>query len=33
VVAAPTVRTTLEVTAADIEYLARRIIEGLPPAP
>lgn len=38
VTAAPVVRRTLsfggsDVTAADIRYLARRVIEGLPPAP
>ncbi|MEU4220811.1 hypothetical protein [Actinoplanes sp. NPDC026623] len=32
-IAASVVTAPLEPTAADIEYLARRIIEGLPPAP
>ena len=33
VVAAPVVRATLDPNAAEIRYLARQIIEGLPPAP
>ncbi|MEV0726184.1 hypothetical protein AB0I37_25800 [Micromonospora purpureochromogenes] len=32
-VAAPVVRKTLDLSAAEIRYLARRIIEGLPPVP